>query len=303
MSIYELHLGSWRRHPDGGWLSYRDAASRCCRPRARPRLHPRRAAAGDGVPFYGSWGYQTTVLAPTSRFGTPQDLMFLIDHLHQRGVGVILDWVLSHFPEPTSTGSRGRSDASVRARGSAAGLHHPDWHTLIFNYGRDEVRSFLLSSADHWLRHTTPTGCARSTPWPRCSISTTRGRRASGSERPRRPGEPRGRLVPAPPERGRLRDASRRANLRGGIDRVADGLAPHGCRGLGSGSSGTWGGCTTPCSTCDATSIHRRFTTTRSRSDRCTRLGEPVPLSHDEVVHGSRLAAREDAGDDWQRFA
>jgi 1,4-alpha-glucan branching enzyme len=152
VSIYEVHLGSWRRAPDGGWLGYRDVA---------PQLADHALDLGFTHvellpvmehPFYGSWGYQTTgYFAPTSRFGTPQDLMFLIDHLHQRGLGVILDWVPSHFPADEHglayfDGTHLYEHADPR-RG-----YHPDWHTLIFNYGRNEVRSFLLSSADHWLR-------------------------------------------------------------------------------------------------------------------------------------------------------
>ena len=103
-------------------------------------------------PFYGSWGYQTTgFFAPTRRYGTPQELMSLIDQLHQAGIGVIFDWVPSHFPE----------DAFALARFDGTHLYehadpqqgyHPDWNSLIFNYARHEVRSFLASSADHWLR-------------------------------------------------------------------------------------------------------------------------------------------------------
>ena len=152
MSIYEVHLGSWRRGHDQGWLGYRDVAP----PLAEHALdlgftHVELLPIMEH-PFYGSWGYQTTgYFAPTGRFGTPQDLMFLIDHLHQRGLGVILDWVPSHFPADEHglayfDGTHLYEHADPR-RG-----YHPDWHTLIFNYGRNEVRSFLLSSADHWLR-------------------------------------------------------------------------------------------------------------------------------------------------------
>jgi 1,4-alpha-glucan branching enzyme len=153
MSIYEIHLGSWRRVPEDNnrSLSYRELA---------PLL-------GDYIeemgfthiemlpitehPFYGSWGYQTTgYFAPTSRYGTPQDLMFLIDHLHQRGIGVILDWVPSHFP--TDDWSLGYFDGTHLYEHSdpRKGIHK-DWDSYIFNYGRHEVRSFLLSSAFFWL--------------------------------------------------------------------------------------------------------------------------------------------------------
>ena len=153
ISIYEVHLGSWRRGPGdvSRWLSYREIA---------PLLADYVVDMGFTHveflplmehPFYGSWGYQTTgYFSPTSRYGTPQDLMFLIDHLHQRGVGVILDWVPSHFPVD-GHGLAYFDGTHLYEHGDPRQGFHPDWSSYIFNYGRNEVRSFLLSSAQFWL--------------------------------------------------------------------------------------------------------------------------------------------------------
>ena len=151
ISIYEVHLGSWRRKPDGEFLSYRDVA--------QPLADYVRETGFTHVqflplmehPFFGSWGYQTTgYFSPTRRFGDPQDLMYLIDHLHQEGIGVILDWVPSHFP--TDQHGLGYFDGiHLYEHADPRQGFHPDWQTFIFNYGRHEVRSFLLSSALFWL--------------------------------------------------------------------------------------------------------------------------------------------------------
>ncbi|MEN8040876.1 MAG: 1,4-alpha-glucan branching protein GlgB [Actinomycetota bacterium] len=147
ISIYELHLGSWRYEPGG----YRAIAHQLADYVTELGFTHVELLPVMEHPFYGSWGYQGTgYFAATSRFGDPQDLMFLVDHLHQAGIGVILDWVPSHFP----------SDAHGLALFDGTHLYehadpkegyHPDWDSLIFNYGRHEVRSFLLSSAMHWL--------------------------------------------------------------------------------------------------------------------------------------------------------
>ena len=149
-SVYEVHLGSWRRS-EGKLPTYRGIA-------------PELAAYAKDLgfthvellpvmehPFYGSWGYQTTgFFAPTSRYGTPQDLMFLIDHLHQQGIGVILDWVPSHFPSDEH-GLVFFDGTHVYEHADPRKAYQPDWGSLVFNYGRPEVRSFLLSSALFWL--------------------------------------------------------------------------------------------------------------------------------------------------------
>src|SRR5204862_7447333 len=153
ISIYEVHLGSWRRVPDdrNRWLSYREAASPLADYVEQMGFTHIEFLPLTEHPFYGSWGYQTTgYFAPTSRFGTPQDLMFLIDHLHQKGIGVILDWVPSHFP--TDDWALGFFDGThVYEHSDPREGIHKDWDSYVFNYGRHEVRSFLLSTAHFWL--------------------------------------------------------------------------------------------------------------------------------------------------------
>jgi 1,4-alpha-glucan branching enzyme len=150
ISIYEVHLGSWRR-PDGQLPGYREIAAPLADYVADLGFTHVEFLPLMEHPFYGSWGYQTTgYYAPTSRYGTPQDLMFLIDQLHRRGIGVILDWVPSHFPtDEHGLGFFGGTH--LYEHGDPRQGFHPDWNSYIFNYGRHEVRSFLLSSAIYWL--------------------------------------------------------------------------------------------------------------------------------------------------------
>lgn len=153
ISVYEVHLGSWRRVPEEGNrpLSYRELAGQLVEyVREMGFTHVEFMPVMEH-PFYGSWGYQITgYYAPTSRYGNPQDFMFLIDALHQAGIGVILDWVPSHFP--------GDAHGLFQFDGTHLYEHadprkgfHPDWKSYIFNYGRNEVRSILISNALFWL--------------------------------------------------------------------------------------------------------------------------------------------------------
>ena len=150
MSVYEVHPGSWRRR-DGGWLTYRELAHELADYCTATGFTHVELMPISEHPFYGSWGYQCTgFFAPTARYGTPQDLKYLVDHLHQRGIGVLLDWVPSHFPDDPHGLSRFDGTGLYEHDDPRQG-YHPDWHSSIFNYGRHEVRAFLLSSAHYWL--------------------------------------------------------------------------------------------------------------------------------------------------------
>ncbi|HEY4767139.1 MAG TPA: 1,4-alpha-glucan branching protein GlgB [Candidatus Sulfotelmatobacter sp.] len=153
ISIYEMHLGSWRRVPEeeNRWLTYREMA---------PLLADYVRECGFTHvefmpvmehPFDGSWGYQPTgYFAPTSRFGTPDDFRYLVDYLHQHEIGVILDWVPAHFPKD-ETGLGYFDGSHLYEHGDPRQGEQPDWNTFVFNYGRNEVQSFLISNAMFWL--------------------------------------------------------------------------------------------------------------------------------------------------------
>ena len=153
MAIYEMHLGSWRRVAEEGnrSLSYRELAPQLADYLQRLGYTHVEFLPVMDHPFFGSWGYQITgYFAPSGNFGTPQDLMWLIDVLHQRGIGVILDWVPSHFPSDEH--GLGFFDGTHRyEHADPRQGYHPEWNSYIFNYGRKEVQSFLITNALFWL--------------------------------------------------------------------------------------------------------------------------------------------------------
>lgn len=151
MSIYEVHLGSWRRWPDGGWFGYRELARQLVDYVSDLGYTHIELMPVTEYPFDGSWGYQPLGLyAPTSRYGSADDFRWLVDHCHQHGIGVLMDWVPAHFPK----------DAHGLARFDGGTLYehpdpqrgeHPDWGTLVYDYGRNQVRNYLLANAIYWL--------------------------------------------------------------------------------------------------------------------------------------------------------
>jgi 1,4-alpha-glucan branching enzyme len=151
MAVYEMHLGSWMRPPDGSLMGYRELAERLADHVLDLGFTHVELMPPTEHPYVPSWGYGVTgYFAPTARHGDPDDFRALVDHLHQRGVGVIIDWVPAHFPRDAWALARFDGTALYEHEDPRQGAH-PDWGTLVFNLGRNEVRNFLVSSARYWL--------------------------------------------------------------------------------------------------------------------------------------------------------
>ncbi|HEX3333230.1 MAG TPA: 1,4-alpha-glucan branching protein GlgB [Acidimicrobiales bacterium] len=306
ISIYEVHLGSWRREPaDGRSLGYREMADPLVEHVSRCGFTHVEFLPVMEHPFYGSWGYQTTgYFAPTRRFGDPQDFMALVDRLHEAGIGVVLDWVPSHFP----------SDAF--ALGEFDGTHlfehadrrlgfHPDWNSLIFNYGRHEVRSFLYSSAEHWLRTYHADGIRVDAVASMLYLDYSR-----------QPGEW---LPNAEGGRENLEAISFLRQLNTGIyadhpdvqvfaeeSTAFPGVSrPVELGGIGFGLKWDMGWMHDTLDYLGREPVHRKYHQGQLTFRSVYAFSENfiLPLSHDEVVHGKRSLLAKMPGDDWQRFA
>jgi 1,4-alpha-glucan branching enzyme len=307
VSIYELHLGSWGRHVTEG--------------RRFPRYDELADPIADHVlahgfthvellpvmehPFYGSWGYQTTgFFAPSARYGTPVDFMQMVDRLHQRGVGVILDWVPSHFPNDAH-GLYEFDGTHLFEHADPRQGYHPDWNSAIFNYRRNEVRSFLVSSAICWLDRYHVDGLRVD------AVASMLYLDYSRNEGEWIPNEFGGREnLDAIAFLGQLNEA-----VYGEFPDVATFAEestswpmvsrPTYVGGLGFGYKWDMGWMHDTLAYLRRDPVHRRWhhNEITFRSMYAASEHFVLPLSHDEVVHGKGSLLGKMAGDDWQQFA
>ncbi|HSP98532.1 MAG TPA: 1,4-alpha-glucan branching protein GlgB [Candidatus Dormibacteraeota bacterium] len=306
-AIYEVHLGSWQRAPEdpSRLLTYAEVAPRLAAyARDLGFTHVELLPVMEH-PFYASWGYQTTgYFAPTARYGTPEDFMAFVDVLHQHGVGVILDWVPSHFPADEH-GLAYFDGTHLYEHADPRQGFHPDWGSLIFNYGRNEVRSFLLSSAHYWLDRFHVDGLRVDAVASMLYLDYSR---RAGEWIPNRYG-------------GRenvdaidfLRQLNRMAYTETpGVQTAAEESTswpmvsrPPYVGGLGFGFKWDMGWMHDMLAYLAHDPIYRRFHHTALTFRMLYAFSENfiLPLSHDEVVHGKSSLIGKMAGDDWQRFA
>jgi 1,4-alpha-glucan branching enzyme len=306
-AIYEMHLGSWRRIAESGnrSLSYRELAPQLADHLERLGYTHVEFLPVMDHPFFGSWGYQITgYFAPSANYGTPQDLMYLIDYLHQRGIGVILDWVPSHFPSDEH--GLGFFDGThLYEHADPRQGYHPEWNSFIFNYGRKEVQSFLISNALFWLEHYHADGLRVDAV---ASMLYLDYARKDGEWIPNKYG---GR------ENLDAIEFLRRFNAEvyqhfPDVETIAEESTawpmvsrPNYVGGLGFGLKWDMGWMHDTLEYMHKDAVHRRFHHDKLTFRMLYAFQENfvLPLSHDEVVYGKGSLVEKMSGDDWQKFA
>ena len=307
ISIYEMHFGSWRRTADdpNRFLSYREMADPLVEYLTRTGFTHVEFLPLMEHPFYASWGYQTTgYFAPTSRYGAPQDLMYLIDRLHQAGIGVILDWVPSHFPTDEVGLYRFDGTALYEHEDPRQGFH-PDWNTSIFNYGRHEVRSFLLSSAFLWLEKYHVDGIRVDAVASMLYLDYSR---KQGEWIPNLHGGRENLEAITFLQRFNTEVFGRQPGVQTYAEESTSwpGVSrPIWLGGLGFGFKWDMGWMHDTLAYMERDSIHRRFHHEKLTFRGLYAFHENfvLPLSHDEVVHGKGSLIAKMSGDDWQKRA
>ncbi len=307
ISIYEVHLGSWMRVPEEERrpLTYRECAHKLSEYLHKTGFTHVELMPVMEHPFYGSWGYQVTgFFAPTSRYGTPQDFMYFVDYLHQQGIGVILDWVPSHFPNDEH-GLTFFDGTHLYEHADPRKGMHPDWNTSIFNYGRNEIRSFLISSGLFWLDKYHIDGLRMDAVASMLYLDYSR---KEGEWIPNQYG---GR------ENLEAVEFIRRFNQEAysaypGIQTIAEestawpmATKPPYVGGLGFGFKWDMGWMHDTLKYMSLDPVHRKYHHNELTFRSLYTFSENfiMPLSHDEVVHGKGSLIGKMPGDDWQKFA
>jgi len=306
-SVYEMHIGSWMRVPEeqNRSLTYRELAPRLADYVSRMGFTHVEFMPVMEHPFYGSWGYQVTgYFAPTSRYGTPQDFMFLVDYLHQNGIGVILDWVPSHFPAD-EFGLQNFDGTHLFEHADPRLGVHPDWGSSIFNYGRNEVRGFLLSSALCWLDRYHADGLRVDAVASMLYLDYSRkqgewiANKFGGNENLEAVDFLRRFNIEVYKEQPEIQTVAEESTSWPQVSR------PTYVGGLGFGMKWDMGWMHDMLGYMSQEPVHRKFHHQELTFRMLYAFGENfmLPLSHDEVVHGKGSLIAKMPGDDWQKFA